>query len=456
MEFRGLETAVVDVLAAEELQRLRRIRQLGLVHLVFPAAEHSRLAHSIGAAHLAIRFARRIEEVTRDRLAEPLRISEEARRDVALAALCHDIGHGPLSHVWEREVIRHDFDAGAWRESLGLPDDEMLGGLGWHELVGQALLIWPDGDLHQRLETYEQGTSERIRRLLNRRHYLPYLPRLVDSDIDVDRCDFLLRDARLTGVAYGRYDINWLISTATIGVRELDNQLVFGFDRRKAPRVVEQLLVARRALYDTVYQHKTVRSAEAIVGLLLRRLRDVVENEGWVFQDDQLFAPYRAVLEGRPLAPRELLGLDDYSLWVLIMHVARSGEDVTARDIAERIVSRTLFKQVPVAKDRLEDFFVSRESYQRLEEAIAPHCPAGAEPRYYYHLDRDTFRTLMTGRDEEVYLVEQEGSESDVGRALAAHEHPELLPLMGPGESLMRLFVAEEAVAAATDLVARG
>jgi len=248
---------------------------------VFPAAEHSRLVHCIGAAHLAKRFVFRLEEATTDLLVDELRPDQEARRDVALGALCHDLGHGPLSHVWEREVVAN-FDRAAWTAALGLQDEVLPQTLKWHELVGQGLLAWPDGELHQLLERQEEGTSRRIRNLLAGKHYLTYLPRVLASDVDVDRCDFLMRDAQQTGVAYGRYDLDWLISTATVGRRE-DGQLVVGFDRRKAPRVLEQLLVARRALYDTVYQHKTVRSAEGMIGLLLRRLRDVAsDGPGWL------------------------------------------------------------------------------------------------------------------------------------------------------------------------------
>jgi hypothetical protein len=258
MEFRGLETTVVDLLATEELQRLRRIRQLGLGHLVFPSAEHSRLAHSIGAAHLAIRFMRRLEDATEETLDRALRPDQEARRDVAVAAVVHDIGHGPLSHAWEAFV--EGYDHAAWCAKLDVPHLASRIDLNWHELVGQALLAWPEGELHRALEVQQAGFSVRVRELLDGQHYLSYVPRLLAADIDVDRGDYMARDALMTGVAYGRYDIDWLISTATVGVRagEERRHLVVGFDSRKAVRVIEQFVVARRALYDTVYRHKTV------------------------------------------------------------------------------------------------------------------------------------------------------------------------------------------------------
>src|SRR5436853_6263072 len=100
MEFRGMEAVVIDLLRTPELQRLRRIRQLGLGYLVFPGAEHSRLVHSLGAAHLAIRFGRQLADSSRDFLMPDLRPGSASIRDLAVAALCHDLGHGPLSHAW--------------------------------------------------------------------------------------------------------------------------------------------------------------------------------------------------------------------------------------------------------------------------------------------------------------------------------------------------------------------
>ena len=92
MEFFGLEAAVVDVLSTPELQRLRKVRQLGLAHLVFPGAEHSRLAHSIGAAYVAVRFLRHLRETTQSILPPSFAPNEETVRDAGLAALCRKGG----------------------------------------------------------------------------------------------------------------------------------------------------------------------------------------------------------------------------------------------------------------------------------------------------------------------------------------------------------------------------
>lgn len=229
MEFRGMEVLVLEVLRTKELQRLRRIRQLGLAHFVFPGAEHSRLVHSLGAAFLAIRFTKQLRSSCRSYLVERLTPTESAVRDVAVAALCHDLGHGPLSHVWEREVVGEPYDVERWCDSLNLSDRHEVRGLQWHELVTQALLGWKEGQLHRLLEAYEAGFARRIQYFLRGEYYLPYLPRVISGDIDVDRADYVRRDTHQTGVAYGRYDLDWLVSTFTVGATA-EKKLVVGFD----------------------------------------------------------------------------------------------------------------------------------------------------------------------------------------------------------------------------------
>ena len=137
-----METIVVDLLRTPELQRLRRIRQLGQVHLVFPGAEHSRLVHVLGCAHLAIRFGRHLIEESRDFVIDFFQPKESTIRDLAVAALCHDLGHGALSHTWEREIVGDNYDAQGWANELGVNiDSEQLRRMKWHERVTHAILL---------------------------------------------------------------------------------------------------------------------------------------------------------------------------------------------------------------------------------------------------------------------------------------------------------------------------
>jgi uncharacterized protein len=410
MEFRGADSAVIDLLRAKELQRLRRIRQTALAHLVYPAAEHSRLVHSLGVAYLGSRFVRQLEESSESYLTSALTPGPEARRDFALACLCHDLGHGPLSHVWENHVTR-GFSLDRWQAALGLPTGEDFSGLSWHELVTQSLLHWEEGQLHNLLEGLEAGTSSRVRHLLMGDYHLPYLPLLIDGDIDCDRCDFVGRDARQTGVAYGRFDLAWMISTVKVGVAP-DNTLVAGFDRKKATRVVEQFFVARRALYDTVYHHKTVRAAESMVGLFLNRLRHHVEEHGWIASDDDgLLRPYQRLLQEGVVGPEDILGLDDYTLWTLIGHVADSSaiHDRTLQTLATRLVNRDLFKEVPAPIDAIDRGLREGTLNADLTELIGTEL--GLDGEYLFAIDSARFAMFEQSespqdRDRRAYFVD--------------------------------------------------
>ncbi len=443
-----METAVVEVLRMPEIQRLRRIRQLGLAHLVFPGAEHSRLVHAIGAAHLAIRFVKRLIQSTQDYLPDALRPGQSAVRDLALAALCHDMGHGPLSHMWEREVIG-TFDRAAWCAKGGLAFEPAFNdpNLRWHELIGQILLNWEDGPLHRFLEQLEEGTSLRIRKMLLGTHYVPYLPMLLSNDVDVDRADFIFRDAQETGVQYGRYDLNWLISTMAVGEAD-GNRLVVGFDERKAPRVVEQFLVARRALYDTVYYHKTVQSAEAMMGALLRRLKNVMRGGAKGLLEANFYEPYRKIINDESVAPHEILALDDYGLWVLVHELVSNTVDKTLADLAQRVVARDLFKTVSCSSGAIEAFFNDANSHERLQKIISEFVTG--DPAFYYNHTTKKIKMLNDAAGARAYFIDVEDSTRP---AKPASEHFDFSIHWRKDEVKHWLFVPEEARDAVTKLV---
>lgn len=447
MEFRGMETLVVEVLRTREVQRLRRIRQLGLVHLVFPGGEHSRLVHSLGVAYLAILFGRQLRDGIQDSVSSFLLPDETAIRDFALAALFHDLGHGPLSHAWEREIVGEGYDAARWKKGLGLSGDELLSDrrVKWHVLVGQAFLACSDGELHKTLESFEKGTVNRVRSFLLGQYHVPYLPRLLDSDVDVDRADFLRRDSQQCGVTYGGYDLPRLISTCTVGETET-GQLVVGFERGKAVRVVEQFLIARRAMYEAVYRHKTVRSAEGMVALFLRRLREVVRTGQFKGFGDRLVQPLMKMVEGEAVGPQELLSADDFALQVLIDAVAHeTGADKTVVDLAGRILSRNLFKAVPCSSERFADFLQMPEAYPRIDAVLKEK--GFTDPEYYRVVDKVTFNMLAERKEERSHFVDLDG------RATEIRDHEAIQSIRGHKHDALRLFVPEEAVGAVTKLL---
>ncbi|MGO9200027.1 MAG: hypothetical protein ACLQM8_05745 [Limisphaerales bacterium] len=276
-------------------------------------------------------------------------------------------------------------------------------------------------------------------------YYIPYLSRLLAGDIDVDRADFIRRDTHLCGVAYGRYDLDWLVSTCTVGHTDKD-ELVVGFDARKSLRVVEQFLIARRAMYEAVYYHKTVRSAEGMVGLFLRRLKEVLHEDKRELEVAAFVKPLVKIISGDVLEPNEILALDDFSLWVLMDNVAKIDKmDVTAKDLAQRIVSRDLFKLVPCSSSKVNTFLRKKDGYKKIHEVIEPFCVGKRE--YYLVEDTMSFDMLSQEARELAYFVD------DSRRATPIREHPNLRQHWTETEETVRLFTVAEAVDAVKTLI---
>ncbi len=189
------EQIVEDLLATAELQRLRRIRQLGFTSLAYPGADHTRFSHSLGAAHVMTRFVRRLRDLHHE-LPFSQRLNAERAREALVAALLHDLGHGPFSHLFEA--------------ALPLAPS--------HETWTVRILLDSQSEVHKILHAIDSELPSRVAELVRGHHSIDYLARAVSGTFDVDRCDYLLRDAHFTGVGYGRFDLDWLLRSLRLGV----------------------------------------------------------------------------------------------------------------------------------------------------------------------------------------------------------------------------------------------
>ncbi len=242
--FIGLSLAEARLLDLPVMQRLRRLRQLGLAYLAFPAAEHSRFSHALGALAMG---ARAFDELVRsgpEYFADSADVDYQ-RRLVRAALLVHDVGHGPFSHACEAVLgVRHEARTG---ELLRLP--EMHSGLA-------ALDVNPDDVLA--LIVGDPASP------------YPALRELVSGpNLDADRMDYLQRDAYFTGVATGRYDAEQLV--ASLRLFERDGQVVMGIDARGVV-ALESFVMARYMMFASVYFHHTTRIFERVLQDVLREL----------------------------------------------------------------------------------------------------------------------------------------------------------------------------------------
>lgn len=382
MTFRDHECLVVDLLRCPEIQRLRRVKQLGLGSFVFPGAEHSRFVHSLGVAYLACLFARHLDSVAQRRLPKSLQPDQTALKHLCVAALCHDLGHGPFSHVWERVVIGDSWDRKAWARALNLPQEYDETNAAWHELATAGLLLWQDGQLHRLLELNEPGSARRISNLLAGKHYLPYLTSILASDVDADRCDYVLRDPRMAGLNTFGFQVHRIIASFSFGFDE-NHECCVGLTADKGLPVAAELLHARAGLHKTLYFHKTTLGMEWLLGNLLERLKDLADEDKLESQGHDSYDPILRMLRRDTVGPDKICMLDDYLVWMLVADAPRlTAYDPTTIGLSQRLMNRDPLRAVRVSGRRVDDFFNRRDPEQRIEEVIGRHV--AGDPKYFY------------------------------------------------------------------------
>ncbi|MEM8609008.1 MAG: HD domain-containing protein [Myxococcota bacterium] len=339
--FEGMAEQVIrSLLDTREVQRLRRVRQLGLASLVFPGAEHTRFSHAVGAAYVMQSLLERIDACS-DELPSDQRLDAEARADALAAALLHDAGHGPFSHLFE-EVLPHAKHHEVWTQDLILDDGT---------------------DVHRTLEGISSGMSTRVAELLDGTYRLRYLCQSVAGTLDVDRADYLLRDSHMTGVRYGLYDLDWLLQALTFAC--VEGRWVLAIQGRKGLPPVESFFLGRHFMYQQVYHHKATRAAEALVRAIFSRVSELISDGS---PPDPLLPAFRAAALGESLSLGEYLRMDDAELLTCLADWEHGADPVLA-SLSQRLRSRVLPKTIPLpdAKPEVWDLAYG-EARARVEE----------------------------------------------------------------------------------------
>ena len=225
-----LEPEALAVVDTPAVQRLRYVRQLGHAFLVYPGATHTRFEHALGTYHLARRVLAQLDEI------EGRRADPAEGLAVRIAALLHDIGHYPFSHALEE---------------AGLPHHE--------DLAARHLTTGPLAAVLERLGL----SAARLLPLIQGKSPSP-LGGIVAGSLDVDKLDYLSRDATMCGVPYGVIDVDRLLTSLTLA----DGRLSL---HAKGLAALESLLFAKYQMYRNVYWHHAVRSATAMFKRLVRR-----------------------------------------------------------------------------------------------------------------------------------------------------------------------------------------
>lgn len=342
------DPTVLGLIDAPEFQRLRRIRQLGTSFISYPGAEHTRFAHSLGVYHLMGRVLRHLRERSL------IQLSEDDVVMAQCAALLHDAGHGPFSHAFEK-ITGHN-----------------------HEQWTRRIILSPDTRIGQVLAERDPQWPARIAGLLEGNWSGPrYLRELISSQLDVDRMDYLLRDAFMCGVPYGQFDLERLIHTLMVWTAsDGDSQVVLS---AKGQHAAEEFLLARYFMYWNVYFHKATRASEVVLERLLQRGVDLLQGGGAHLLGETPPA-VAALLSGRPLDPAQYLAMDETDLLYAFKRWTQAPDPVVA-DLSARFINRRLLGGLH-ADDRLPQIF---ERQDKITAAIrAAGFPA---PEYYYKVD---------------------------------------------------------------------
>ena len=423
VSFEGDEELVIPrLMDTPEMQRLRRIRQLGVASVAFPGAEHTRFAHAIGAAHVMKLLLARLRQIHGE-LPFWQQVTSERAQDALAAAFLHDAGHGPLSHLFE----------------------DAIPGTSHHEAWTEKIILDPSTGVHQVLIGIDPHMPERVAALVRGEHPLPYLARAVSGTLDVDRCDYLLRDAHSTGVRYGVFDLDWLFRSLRFqpivarrptldggapGPSGMAQAPGLAIDGAKGLPAIEAFILARLFMFQQVYLHKATRSAEWMIRTVLGRASALIAD------GQRLVGTPRAIeltAHGAPPALADYLELDDAALTVA-MHAWESSQDPPLADLCKRVRARALFKTYELhGEQALPE---GRERALEIARDVAKQ--RGLPPELYVALDVAS-DTPFGGEAEPLMVVYAKGPArplSDVSFLLAR--------LAGQVMSRVRLIVAPE------------
>lgn len=377
---------VFDVLAHPYVQRLTRIKQLGLSHFVYPGATHTRFLHSIGAMHL-------MQEAIRNLREKGVEISEKEATAAEIAILLHDVGHGPFSHVLE-----HTLGDGISHEEISLLMMEQI-----------------NRDLSGALQTNIEGGVERpldvAVAIFTDAYPRHFLHQLISSQLDVDRMDYLCRDSHFCGVSEGSISVPRLLKMLNVK----DDRLVID---KKGIYSVEEFLVARRLMYWQVYLHKTSVAAEELLRKILERAKSLSADGVNLFASPalQFFLSHKVTKDDFYLgseAMRWYARLDDSDIQTAIK-VWMLSEDKVLSTLCEAFVNRRLFKAKELTEQEPQDeekLIAEHVDLYRQKLGLTPE-----EATYFYSLHEITSKTYSQ-KDDSIDILYADGNVKNIADA---------------------------------------
>ena len=342
------QPVLLELINSKEMQRLRRIKQLGGTHQVYQSAEHSRFCHSLGVYFIVRKmiFNSEIGDY----------INDYDKLTVMCAALLHDLGHGPFSHCFE--------------EAFGFNHEEYT-----------IKIINNDSEVHHILENFEPGFSKKVSSVIAKTHPNKILIQMISSQLDADRMDYLLRDSYFTGTTYGHFDLYRILRVMKV----FNNKIVY---KASGVQAIENYILARYHMYWQVYYHPTSRSYEQLLISIFRRMKDLY-LDGYDFGEIRYLEPF---LKGK-VNVVDYINLDE-NIVLYYFRFLSEGKDKILADLCNRFLNRKLF----IYRDL-------NNSDEKLK-MMARYEKKGYDPRYYVVSDDQSQSPYLYYDNDETEAIE--------------------------------------------------
>lgn len=360
-----------DIVRHPILQRLNRIKQVGLSSVVYPGAQHTRFQHSLGAFYL-------MSEAIQHLQAKGNFIFDSEAEAVKAAILMHDIGHGPFSHVLEDTIVQ-----GISHEEISLMLMESIN----REFAGQLTLA---------IQIFKDEYPKR------------FLHQLVSGQLDMDRLDYLSRDSFYSGVSEGNIGAARIIKMLDVK----NDQLVV---ESKGIYSIENFLVARRLMYWQVYLHKTSVAYEKMLVSTLLRAKELANMGVELFASPALkFFLYNDINRERfkndPECLEKFLLLDDNDIWTALK-VWCNHNDIILSTLSQGMVNREVFKVEVSAQPSTE------EQIDAISERIANQLHISKKDSHYFISTTSIEKNMYNPADDSIDILYNDGSTTNIAEA---------------------------------------
>jgi HD superfamily phosphohydrolase len=345
------------------VQRLKRIKQLGLAEFVYPGAHHTRFHHALGAMHL-------MDQALTNLQAKGYTITDQEKEAAAIAILLHDIGHGPFSHVLEYTLLNHVH----------------------HEEISNLIM--------KKLNEQFKGRLALAIDMFSGKYERPFFHQLISSQLDVDRLDYLSRDSFYTGVREGFIGSERLLSMLDLQ----DENLVM---EEKGIYSIENFLMARRLMYWQVYLHKTAIAAETMLIQILRRAKVLIQEGNKLSCTSALLIFLKKDYTWEEFSTTDKLwiaftDLDDHDVWAAIKEWKNSSDKILSR-LCSDFLARRLFTcklgTQPIPKSKRTE--LAQEITQRLK--------INEEELSYFVVEGTTSNSAYVQGDNTIKIVDKLG-----------------------------------------------